>query len=129
VDGFFKIKFSLSLSTRPVQLKRECVCVVTERSSLTWWAEFFTPLPGILAVTIGVRAVSVTGGGRLVLGLEPEVVDGDSCSTNDGGNNQGSSQECGVYLHQAGCEVDEKGPGLVTGQSQLAIKVTCGSRS
>jgi hypothetical protein len=31
----------------------------------------FAALPGILAVTIGVGAIFIVGGGRLVLGLEP----------------------------------------------------------
>jgi hypothetical protein len=85
----------------------------------------FAALPGILAVIIGVGAIFIVGGGRLVLGLEPEPVDCDSCSTNDGGNDQCGCQESGIDLDQAGGEVDKEGPGLITGQRQITVKILC----
>jgi hypothetical protein len=62
----------------------------------------------------------------LVLGLEPEVVDGDGGSANDGGNDQGSGQEGGIHLNQAGGEVDEKGSRFIADQRKVAIKVLGG---
>jgi len=63
--------------------------------------------PGIvvaLAVGVGTVATITTAG----LGLEVEVVEGDSGRAQNGQENKAVGQESGIYSHQARCEVDEK---------------------